>query len=470
MPSLQSLLVRALVGVAIVAPTASAQSADPRWTPYLGCWAPMEQGQSNAQTIGLARSYGTPREAVCVLPTDAPHVVNVVSVVNGRKVGGEPVNASGTKVERETEGCTGWEKATFSGDGHRVLLRSEFRCPGDIVRKSSGVFATSAKGAWIDVEGLEVNGANGVRVVRLRDIGMTAASLRRLAVAATGDSVSLDGTGLPPAATTTLRAAASTGLDVQSVVEVSRYVDAGVAESWLVAQGEKFTADGRSLVKMADAGVPPGMLDMMVAMAYPKQFAIATSGTNGAEVRAIEPDPALARMRVSNTKPLAAMDQFEIAMMTCSSQARLRSAQARMQIGMYDPCGSAPLFGRSLLSAYGYGYDLLFRDPNALTYGLGINPFYTQRPWVQDPNFIGKGGGSDAGGGGGSGSNTFRPQTQGARAEKGSGYTRDISPPSDRAATAPTRDVSPAPVSSPPASTSGTATEARTAKPKGGGA
>ena len=43
------------------------------------------------------------------------------------------IRADGIDRQTSREGCDGWERTSFSDDGHRVYLRAEFVCEGDVV-------------------------------------------------------------------------------------------------------------------------------------------------------------------------------------------------------------------------------------------------------------------------------------------------------------------------------------------------
>jgi hypothetical protein len=83
------------------------------------------------------------------------------------------------------------------------------------------------------------------------------------------------------AATISARAAAAAPLAIDDVVEASRKVQADVLQAWLVERGEPFTLDAKRLIALADAGVPPGVIDLMVALSYPARFAINPAARQG---------------------------------------------------------------------------------------------------------------------------------------------------------------------------------------------
>lgn len=361
---------------------------DVRWAPFIGCWSP-DDGGSVISLSGNSRSSSI----VCVAPGATPSRVHIASVMNGRVVARESVDATGAPISKIIDGCAGTESAAWSRDGHRVLFRSEFRCKDSVVRKESGVFAISALGEWVDVQGVDVMGSTGVRVVRLHDIGVDSATLRYAAVsAAVGDTVVVGaGKGIGYAAST-LRTAAASRLTPDDVLDVSQHVDAAVAEAWLNESGQEFKVDARSLVRLADAGLPSRMIDMLVAMSYPGTFAVV--GNSGDRERANG-------ARNTNTYGAFGSGVSPIAwgLGSCSSYDGLYSRRFQYGRSFYDgACG----YGYNAYNGYN-GYNRYGYGPNGYGYGYGGTVYYGNNPVVIVP----------------------REDVTRGRAVPGRGYTRD---------------------------------------------
>jgi hypothetical protein len=90
----------------------------------------------------------------------------------------------------------------------------------------------------------------------------------------------------PPSAA---RALPPARLSIENVVDAARRLDAAVLEAWLAERAEPFTIDGKGLIALADAGVPTRVIDLMVALSYPKYFAINAALRQG-ERRVAPPD------------------------------------------------------------------------------------------------------------------------------------------------------------------------------------
>jgi hypothetical protein len=78
------------------------------------------------------------------------------------------------------------------------------------------------------------------------------------------------------------RIAASSALTLDQVIEASSKMDGKAVEAWIAESGAPFALDASRLIRMADAGVPDGVIDVMVALSYPDEFVVNT-GAGGEE-------------------------------------------------------------------------------------------------------------------------------------------------------------------------------------------
>lgn len=232
------LVVGALLGIGAAPLRSQNAPIDQRWLAYLGCWERIEAAKSH----------------VCVVPTTAPEAVDLVSIVKGEVTARERIDAS---------------SAEWSAHGQRLYVRSE--TSPDSAGTGTGVIAMTGNGDWLYIQGMTVAGQTGVRVQRYREATSelllpddVAAALR-----------------LNVASTLWARAAAGAPISTEDVIEASRHVDTSVLEAWLVERGEPFTLDAKRLIALADAGVPSRVIDLMVALSYPRAFAINTASHQG---------------------------------------------------------------------------------------------------------------------------------------------------------------------------------------------
>ena len=236
----------AVLGVLVAAPlyaqTPSGDGFDSRWTPYLGCWR-IAQEQAGAQTLPAVQGM-----MVCVSPS-GPSGVTIATTVDGKNVLEQTIVADGTAQPVSQADCQGTQVSEWSRDSERLFTRVELECGGRPTRVVSGI-SQMAKGHWIDAQATVINRNNDVRLRRYR----------RTNDQPTGALASRD---------------RSTGaLSLEDVIEASGKVQSQVIEAVLVESGGRFSLDSRALKQLADAGVSPNVIDVMVAQAYPDRFRI----------------------------------------------------------------------------------------------------------------------------------------------------------------------------------------------------
>lgn len=226
-----------------------AQEGDSRWLPWAGCWEP---ASAEPGANGM----------LCFRP-DAEGV-ELLTVENGTITSTEVLRADGIARERSAEGCLGTESVRFADDGRRIFLQSEQRCEGGASRTASGIIAMVSPSAWIDVKSVDVEG-------------------ERFAIAEFYYAVpaeSLEGTNLQALtagremAVQTARVAAARAITPDQVVEASHAVHEQTVQAWLAEAADPFGLDATLLTSLADRGVSPGTIDVMVAVSYPDRFAL----------------------------------------------------------------------------------------------------------------------------------------------------------------------------------------------------
>jgi hypothetical protein len=249
------LVVAALLGSSVAPARGQNTVTDPRWLAYLGCWEPIEGSKSS----------------LCVVPAAGTSNVEFVTVFKGQITTRERIAATGERVETTTGNCTGWRSTEWSANGQRLFLRSDDGCPGARARRGTGVIAMSGNGQWLYIQSATVAGQIGLQVQRYQPATNE--------VPLPGDMA--DALHLGISATIAARAAAAAPLAIDDVVEASRKVEAEVLEAWLVERSEPFTLDAKRLIALADAAVPSRVIDLIIALSYPKAFAINAASREG---------------------------------------------------------------------------------------------------------------------------------------------------------------------------------------------
>ncbi len=247
--------------------SAQANQVDTRWQPWLGCWEPV--GALDAVNGRM----------LCVLPVEGSSAVELATVDSGKVLVRERVVANGERMNSEEGGCKGWKSASWSPNGQQLYLRSDFDCEGGLKRTSTGIFAMAPGGVWLDVQSVSARNGSGVRVTRYRSAGAPDVLRDELARVTAERELALSAA----------RTAATGSVSLQDVIDASRAVDPAVVQAWLIERRQNFAVDSKQLVQLADAGVPASVIDAMVALSYPKQFAIA--GTDDFGMRSDEVAP-----------------------------------------------------------------------------------------------------------------------------------------------------------------------------------
>ena len=248
----------AAIAVALVslsAATGAAQQANgSRWQGWLGCWtaaAPDALVPSNAPVV-------------CITPTSNADVVNVATVQDGKVLATKTIDASGAAQPIEAKDCTGTQSAEWSADARRVYLKATANCAGT-TRTTSGILAMSPTGEWLDVQGIAAGEGENVRVARYRDAGLPETLPADIKAALEGRNASVQGA----------RVAVGANIGTAAVIEASKKATPAVVEAWLLERGQRFALDAKTLMQLADAGVPARVTDAMVAVSNPQQFAVA---------------------------------------------------------------------------------------------------------------------------------------------------------------------------------------------------
>ncbi len=353
-----------VLAASAAAPAANAQGgrSEARWQGLLGCWQPVTNASADTYTAWMeqrARDAQAPK--LCFVPTANASAVELLTVAGGEIAAHDTIDAGNQHLARTRDGCDGWEGATWSSDARRLYLRSEYRCDGGVTRTSNGMLAMAGNGELMRIQQFASGEAKTVRVTRYGNVAVPAG----LAL----DSSVLPGADAVPV--TAARATMSAALTEADIVDAVKSTDPLVVEAWLVERGDRFVVDAKRLAALADAGVPGRITDLMVALAYPRVFALDRTA------------------RVASATP----------------QGSGRTLYVTLPPS--DPFGYQ----------YGFGYRPYGYSPYGfLPYGYGYNG-YRDGYYYQPPVVIVRGSGGT-------------PARRHGRVVNGRGYTRDPSPSS----------------------------------------
>jgi len=229
---------------------AAAQEVDSRWAPWIGCW----------RAVGEAASA----PVVCVVPLAGESAIEMLTMLDDQVLSRESIFTDGRQHEVSREDCEGWEEAEFSDDSRRVYVRSELICGVSAPRSSTGVISMVSPSEWLDVRTVVVDGQSAPWAARYQ-----LASQADFRAAGRGDLAGTQG-----AATRMARIAASIPIAPDDVIEATGKVSAETVRLWVVERGEGFALDAAALIEMADSGVSPSVIDVVVAVSYPEKFVL----------------------------------------------------------------------------------------------------------------------------------------------------------------------------------------------------
>jgi hypothetical protein len=250
-------MILAAAAAALRAEAQQSSASDPRWIPFLGCWRPATEKPE------------TPREdgsLLCIMPIAGISTVDVGTLApdESERSASEVMEVTGVRRAVDIDDCSGWELAQWSPDGRRIYRSTEHTCPGGAMRRSSGLLAMTALGDLLDVETVIVGSDTAVRAVRYRSTRTPESLASRFPSVRPVESL----------ATRTARTAVGAAVSTEDIVEVVKETGAPAAEAWLRERQQRFAVDAKQLVALDDAGVPPRVIDVLVALSYPEMFAV----------------------------------------------------------------------------------------------------------------------------------------------------------------------------------------------------
>lgn len=320
-----------LVAVSSGSVGAQSRGVTPGWAAFAGCWIPLPAD---------ARISADSRANVCVVPT-AGTAAELVTILDDKAVDRTQIDADGVRHAVDRQGCRGWESAEFSADGRRLFLRGEQECIGGTKRSTSGIFALAQNGDWINAVNVGADSANSVRVSRYAPssigLGIPGDVRSTLESRAISDN--------------TARVSARVLVTTNAVIEASRFLTAPVVEAWLAELDQHFSLDERKLITLADAGVPPSVIDVMIAVSNPDVFSVRSTGSG----MTTAPSDSIAARRVARAAGCAIpiMDPWAYyAYDPCDPYNRYSFYLTRRYGYRFDPH-----FGYASYDPFGYGYD-----------------------------------------------------------------------------------------------------------------
>lgn len=233
------------------APRAATPQVDARFAAWMGCW------RLDDDLTGTGAR-------MCITPEK--NGVRMQTVVGNTRGIDELVVADAVAHPIVDSNCKGTELAEWSNDGTRIFRTTEVTCGTEAPRTIKSVSFMAAGPSWINVQ--HVSGAAANPAVRVQ-------RYRRAA-----NQLLADGGKAPqPESGLALRTSPETiKWSIEDVIEASGKVPAEVVQAALTEVRHGFDLNKRTLLALDDGGVDDMVIDLMVALTYPKRFVVERRG------------------------------------------------------------------------------------------------------------------------------------------------------------------------------------------------
>ena len=238
-----------ILSAAVLALPADASAQEDRWAPFLGCWSLVNE--NTHEGAGAARAaLLSPVEPPPTDPENEPRTcverstqgVTLTTTVPNQTPTVQTLFADGVNRPVTDEECRGSERTSWSTDGRLLFARADVTCADATPRAITGLGMITARGEWLDVRTFRIDGRNTTRVSRYQR---------------------LDG-------------APTMGhhLTVDEIKEGSRTVSPAAVEAAIAETRPPIAVKSKLLLELSDAQVPPTVIDILIAVAYPRQFVV----------------------------------------------------------------------------------------------------------------------------------------------------------------------------------------------------
>lgn len=191
----------------------------------LGCWEPVSGGR-----------FG---EVTCVTMGPEPLTLQVTTIVPGSPSTQSLLRLDGSRQPIDSDGCSGWEEARPSKDGERILLEAEVTCGSAPKQRRSAVLTITPDGEWLHAEGTGIATIGNVQLQLLRPTQLYATIPEDIRQA------------------------------LSPVLEEAEAARTKLALTPVTAG---------DLIELDDMGAADALIDVVVAAAHPRSFALGVDG------------------------------------------------------------------------------------------------------------------------------------------------------------------------------------------------
>jgi len=232
---------------------AAATQVDSRFGSWLGCWR-------------LEDDLAGTGARMCITPEKGG--VRMQTIVGVQRGIDELVIADAVSRPIVDAECKGTERAEWSKDGMRVFRSTEVTCGKEAPRTIKSVAFLTSGPAWVNVQRVNGDATNtSVRVQRYRR--------------AVNQTLT-DGSRAAQPTATGIRTASDAAWSIDDVIEANGKVPTEAVQAALSEVRQPFDLNRKTLVALDEAGVSPQVIDLMVALTFPKRFVVERAGGSSA--------------------------------------------------------------------------------------------------------------------------------------------------------------------------------------------
>ena len=233
----------------------AAAQVDARFAAWLGCWR-------------LDDDLSGSGARLCITPEKGG--VRLQTIVGTQRGIDELVIPDGVAHPIADADCKGTERAEWSTDGARIFRTTGVECGKELPRSVRSVVFMAPGPALVNVQHVSGQMANtNVRVQRYRR-----AFNQKLADGSTAPQ--------PEESLTRQTTPEQTTWSVEDVIEASSKMPVEVIQAALTELHHPFQLNKKTLLALDDNDVPDQIIDLMVALSYPKKFRVERMGGGSA--------------------------------------------------------------------------------------------------------------------------------------------------------------------------------------------
>jgi hypothetical protein len=252
---LLAMLMLPLAG-SVQAQTNAAAPIDPSLTPWIGVWTIIDD-----QTADLTADRKS-KAVVEIRPSADGKGLDISRKTPQQTDAKEAVIPDGVRRPVESKSCSGWQVAKWLPESGLIIGSSDYNC------KESGSYTLSNLKMILSTDQM-------ADILLIKTSGQTRLAVQHLAF---DHELTSAGESMPNQLAVASRMAVSAPWDLGKVIKLAKEIDPLVVEAALLEKKTQLKLDPKSLRQMTSAKLPKEIIDLLIALALPDKFAIATNG------------------------------------------------------------------------------------------------------------------------------------------------------------------------------------------------